>query len=151
MKRISLVAVVVASVLSAGCLDFVKNMTSPTATPSVDQLTGSWASVSSATSLVDTCTDFHWTVPGPSGTTVTGAFSATCQRTLQVVGTATGTFSGTTIAWTATATGTTPAGAACPVSLAGTADFDGTQIRVPYTGTTCLGPVSGTEILRKST
>jgi hypothetical protein len=23
------------------------------------------------------------------------------------------------------------------------------QIRVPFTGTTCLGPVSGTEILRK--
>ena len=31
-----------------------------------------------------------------------------------------------------------------------TATFDGAQFRIPYSGTTCLGPISGTEILRKS-
>jgi hypothetical protein len=35
------------------------------------------------------------------------------------------------------------------VALAGAATLEGTQVRVTYTGTTCLGPVSGTELLRK--
>jgi hypothetical protein len=72
MKRLLLVTVVFASMVSADCLDFLKSATSPTpTTPSVDQLSGSWASVSSATSLTDTCTDFHWTVTGQSGANVT--------------------------------------------------------------------------------
>jgi hypothetical protein len=69
--------------------------------------------------------------------------------TIQVAGTAHGTLSGTTVTWAADATGTGPGGAVCPVALTGTATFDGTQFRIPYTGTTCLGPVSGAEVLRK--
>ncbi len=113
-------------------------------------MAGSWSSVSSATSLTDTCTNFHWAITDISGNTASGTFSATCLTDLQVAGTANGTLSGTTVTWTAVATGTAPGGVSCPITLAGTATYDGTQIRVPYTGTTCLGPVSGTEILRKS-
>jgi len=35
------------------------------------------------------------------------------------------------------------------VSLTGTAELGVNSIRVPYSGTTCLGPVSGVEILNK--
>jgi hypothetical protein len=59
--------------------------------------------------------------------------------------------SGTIVNWTATATAAgagVPTG--CAISLAGTAVFEGSQIRIPYSGTTCLGPVSGTEILGKN-
>jgi len=69
---------------------------------------------------------------------------------VQVIGTAQGTISGDQITWTATATGAAPTVASCAVTLKGTGTFDGTQIRIPFTGTSCLGPVSGAEILRKS-
>ena len=35
------------------------------------------------------------------------------------------------------------------MALTGTATFDGTQFRIPYTGTTCLGPVRGSETLHR--
>jgi len=44
----------------------------------------------------------------------------------------------------------TGAGLDCPFSLAGTAVPEGLDtIRVNYSGTTCLGPVSGSELLKK--
>ena len=42
------------------------------------------------------------------------------------------------------------AGMACPFSLTGTAVPEGLDtIRINYNGTTCLGPVSGSEVLKK--
>jgi hypothetical protein len=149
MRRPLLAATVLAALLAASCFEFLtQSKTSPSST-GVDGLNGSWASVSSATTLQDTCTDFAWTVTDISGNTASGTFSATCLDTLQVTGTASGTLSGSTVTWTASGTATGPGGTACPVSLSGTATFDGTQIRIPYSGTTCLGPVSGTEVLRR--
>jgi hypothetical protein len=37
----------------------------------------------------------------------------------------------------------------CNVALTGTAELGVNSIRVPYSGTTCLGPVSGVEVLNK--
>jgi hypothetical protein len=37
----------------------------------------------------------------------------------------------------------------CSFSLSSTATIDGDTLTVPYTGTTCLGPISGTQVLRK--
>jgi hypothetical protein len=111
---------------------------------------GAWTSIASETTLTNTCTDFHWTITEVAGTSGSGTFTARCMGTLVVAGTAHGSLSGTTVTWAADALGTTPGGASCPVVLTGTATFDGTQFRVPYTGTTCLGPVSGAEVLRKT-
>jgi hypothetical protein len=149
MTRTLLVPACLAAILSAGCLDFLTSKTSPTPTGPTVITTGAWVSISSATALTNTCTDFHWTITDVTGTSGTGTFTAKCLATIQVAGTAHGTLSGTTVTWAADATGTGPSGAACPVALAGTATFDGTQFRIPYTGTTCLGPVSGAEVLRK--
>jgi hypothetical protein len=69
---------------------------------------------------------------------------------MQVSGSATGTLSGSTINWSANATATVPGVPSCPIALSGTATLEANnQIRIPYSGTTCLGPVSGTEIIKK--
>jgi hypothetical protein len=37
----------------------------------------------------------------------------------------------------------------CSITLTGTAELGTNSIRVPYSGSTCLGPVSGVQILTK--
>lgn len=151
MQRPRLLAVCLASLLGAGCSNLLSlaTKTTPTQTDPTSLATGQWSSVTSTTSLANTCTNFKWTIVEITGTSGSGTFTATCMGTMQVAGTAQGTLTGTGVTWTATATGTMPGGVTCPIALQGTATYDGTQFRIPYTGTTCLGPVSGTEILRK--
>lgn len=149
MRRTLLAATAVAALMAAGCFEFLTGSKTNPSSTGVEGLNGSWASVSSATSLQNICTNFTWSVTDISGNTASGTFTATCLDTLQVNGTASGTLSGSTVNWTASGTATAPDGTECPISLSGTATFDGTQIRIPYSGTTCLGPVSGTEILRR--
>jgi hypothetical protein len=65
-------------------------------------------------------------------------------------GSATATISGSSIAWTGTATASVPGNNACAVALSGTLDVTATgNLSVSYAGTTCLGAVSGTETLSK--
>ncbi|HUL72179.1 MAG TPA: hypothetical protein VLT86_03710 [Vicinamibacterales bacterium] len=153
MTRQLLVSTLVAALASGACFNPLSQLDQTTATqPSatgVQALSGTWASVSSTTTLTNTCTNFRWMVTDINGSTGSGTFTATCFQNMSVSGTATGTMTGSTITWTATAIGRSPTSADCPISLAGTATLDNGQIRVPYTGTTCLGPVSGTEILRQ--
>ena len=143
-----LLAVIALAAAAAGCMSFLTPSATNSTPVTADALVGAWAPVSSWSTAPNTCTDFHWTVADVSGTTAAGTFTATCGA-MPVSGIARGTLTDQSLAWTATATGLTTAGLACPVSLTGTATFDGTQIRVPYAGTTCLGNVSGAEILRK--
>lgn len=149
MTKKVLVAAIFAVFLNAGCFEFLqKGKTSPTG-DTVNFLGGTWQSVSSNTSVLDTCTNFTWKVTESSATTGAGTFTATCLQTLAVVGQATGTMSGSTVTWSATATGSSPGFPACAMTLSGAAILETDQIRIPYTGTTCIGPVAGTEILRK--
>ena len=152
MKTRSLfVLVSLAAVLAAGCQNLFTQTTSPsTTTPTVQGMAGSWASVASATPPAGTCTNFHWTITEFTGTSGSGTFTATCAGNLQVAGTANGTLAGTTVNWTANGFGTVAGAAPCPITLTGTASFDGTQFRIPYSGTACGVPISGTEILRKT-
>jgi len=103
-----------------------------------------------AASLLSGCTNFHWHVTDQSGTTLTAQFSATCFGVLQVSGTAVETLSGSNMNWTATGTATGGPLSNCAVALSGTAVFVGSDIQLPYSGTTCLGPVSGTETLKRT-
>jgi hypothetical protein len=152
MTRKLLAATLVASLASAGCFDsLLSSITKPSSpTPTgVQGLSGTWSSVAPATSFSSTCSDFMWIVTDVTGDTGSGSFTAKCFNNMTVVGTATGKMSGDTVAWTATAVGTSPSIDSCPISLTGTASLQNDQIRVPFTGTTCLGAVSGVEILRK--
>jgi hypothetical protein len=154
MTRKFLAATLVAAVASAGCSPdaLLSSVTKPSTTSSqtgVQALSGTWASVAPATGVANTCTSFNWNVTNIDGDTGSGSFTAQCFNNMTINGTASGKLSGDTITWTSTAVGTSPSIDNCPISLAGTATLTNDQIRVPFTGTTCLGAVSGTEILRK--
>jgi hypothetical protein len=152
MKNPLFACTLAACVAAVACVSYESKTTTPTS-PSlsgIEALVGTWASASAnGVPAPSTCTDFTWTPAQQSPTSAMGAFSASCAGGLKVSGTAAGTLSGTTINWTANAVASTPLIASCNISLAGTAELGISSIRVPYSGSTCLGPVSGVEILNK--
>lgn len=136
---------------AAGCVGY-SNKTTATGPSSagVGALMGNWASAgASLIPAPSTCTDFKWSPTEQTSNSAKGSFSASCAGDLKVSGTATGTLTGSLIAWSATANATTPSLSACGITLTGTAELGVDSIRIPYSGNTCLGPVSGVEILDK--
>lgn len=133
----------------AACIGYERRSTLGPSATGISALLGSWTSSNLATAA-NTCTDFRWNVTQQSGNTASGTFSATCAGDLRLQGTANGTLSGTTVTWNAQGTATVPNIASCPISLTGTAELGTDSIRVPYSGETCLGRVSGVEVLRKN-
>jgi len=82
-----------------------------------------------------------------------GTFSATCAGGVSVTGQASGQLvNPTTIPVTVTGSAVLPTLGQCSFSLTGTGALDSTSttLTIPYTGTTCLGPVNGTETLHKA-
>lgn len=110
-------------------------------------LLGTWQSTPDIP-VPTSCSTFTWEITEVNGNTGSGKFSASCGG-FEVNGTANGTLSGNTVTFTASATATGPDGFTCPISLSGTATIDGDLITIPFTGTTCFGPVSGTQVLKK--
>ena len=53
------------------------------------------------------------------------------------------------ISWSGSGVASVPGNASCAISLSGTAEITASGFKIPYSGTTCLGPVSGTETLGK--
>jgi hypothetical protein len=153
MKKLISLCALAAGVAAGACVGYESRTTAPTAGAAggaIAALVGTWHSAS--TSIIpsaSSCTNFSWTPSQQSATAATGAFSATCAGDLKVSGTASGTLSGTTITWTAQAVASTPQISSCAVTLNGTAELGVNSVRVPYAGTTCLGPVSGVEVLDK--
>lgn len=152
MKRyaaILLTAIAVAA--NSACLDFATKSTTVSASAA---LGGTWATVQSlpgvSGSIQDSCVNFNWAVTSFTGTTGSGTFSATCLGNVQVVGSASGTLTSAGVTWAAQATGTAPGAPACAISISGTATLEANnRIRIPYSGMTCLGPVSGTEVVQR--
>jgi hypothetical protein len=151
IRRSFLAVVVAAAVASSACFNFTSTVTSPSGTTGASaQLAGGWSSVNSAVAGGDTsCTNFKWSVTQTSGNTATGTFSATCFGDVAVTGGASGTLVNAVLSWTATATAVVPGITTCNISLSGTAQIVGDTIVVPYSGTTCMGSVSGTETLKR--
>jgi hypothetical protein len=149
MKKTILVAAL--SLIASGCVGFEhkSSATGPSAA-GIGALMGSWSS-SNIIPSPTTCTDFKWTPSEQTNTTAKGAFSATCAGDLKLTGTAEGalTTSGT-INWSAQGNATAPGLTACGIALTGTAELTTDSIRIPYSGNTCLGAVSGVEVLRKN-
>lgn len=112
---------------------------------------GIWASQSGAAPGADSCTNFQWNVTSQTASTMSGTFTVTC-GTVAVQGTATGQLNGMSVPLTATGTATLFGNPGCAFSISGTGTVaDPNTLTVPYTGSTCLGPVAGTETLRKRT
>ena len=152
MKNYVFATVFCCAVALSGCVGYSNktSMTAPGPSSTVAALMGNWASASaSVIPAPSTCTDFKWNPTEQTSTSAKGSFSASCAGDLKVSGTASGTLSGNTISWGANANAATPSQPTCQVLLAGTAELGVDSIRIPYAGTTCLGPVSGVEILNK--
>jgi len=152
MSRFAIALILAAAGASAACFDFATK-TSPTPSAST-LLGGTWSTTQSLPgvtgSLQDSCVNFQWTVTSFTGTSGSGTFSATCLGNMQVACSASGTLSGSTLNWSANATASVPGNPSCAISISGTATLEANnQIRIPYSGTTCLGPVSGTEIIHR--
>ena len=141
-------AIAIAS-MAAGCFGFehTSSMTGPSSA-GVSALMGAWASASVAPSP-SSCTDFKWNVTEQTSTSAKGSFSATCGNNLAVAGTAEATLAGQTITWSAAGNATSAGLPTCPITLTGTAELGADSIRVPYSGDTCLGKVSGVEVLKR--
>jgi hypothetical protein len=150
MRKLSRLVVCMAVAASAAaCIGFERKstVTGPSAA-GVGTLMGSWSS-SNIIPSPGSCTDFKWNVTEQTGNTVKGSFSASCANDLKLTGTAQGTLSGATINWSAQGNGTAPGLASCAITLGGTAELGIDTVRVPYSGDTCLGKVSGVETLKR--
>jgi hypothetical protein len=114
--------------------------------------TGSWTSAATAAPAglnVGSCGNLEWKITEMTDVSAAGTFKATCGGGLTLEGSASGKLNGMTADLKANGT-VSGAGANCPFSLTGTAlpeSLD--KIRINYSGTTCLGPVSGSEVLTK--
>ena len=131
----------------------IADVLAPTSLPSsgIPSLMGTWASTSASPSAGSaSCSDFVWTVTSQTDTAVTGTFTAFCLGSAAITGTGSGHLNGSTVSITIAGSGSMPGLDNCPFSISGTGTVDGDVIRVPYSGSTCLGPVSGTQTLQRS-
>jgi hypothetical protein len=163
-KVCSLPVVIVTLALGVVACDFQRSgsTSSPSGVPSTGpssatgSLLGTWASgaPAGAGALPDpkSCSNFQWTITSQTQSTVSGDFSAACAGAITIQGVAQGQLNGTTIPLTVTGAATLPGIGSCNFSLAGTAFIEnGNALRIPYSGTTCIGPLSGEETLRRPT
>ena len=146
MKNVICVAALV--IVTSGCLGYERESSLGPSGTGAAGLLGNWTS-GSLIPQPGQCGDFKWDVTEQTGNSAAGSFSAVCAGNLRMNGTARGTLSGSIITWSAQATASVPEIPSCPITLAGTAELLVDSIRIPYSGTTCLGPVSGVETLRR--
>jgi hypothetical protein len=159
MKRTLLVLTFVgAAILGTACAFESKSEpllptapgTTTTPPPTNSSYAGTWTSTEVTVPTVGSCGDFQWHVTSTTATSMAGHFSATCANGTTIAGAASGELIGTSVAITVTGTGTYAGSVSCAFSLSGTGTVENNDtLVIPYTGTTCLGPVSGTARLRR--
>ena len=114
--------------------------------------TGSWTSAATAATAglnVGSCGNAEWKITSMTDTSASGTFKVLCGGGLTLEGSAEGKLNGATADLKASGN-VLGAGTNCPFSLTGTAVPEGLdKVRINYSGTTCLGPVSGSEVLTK--
>lgn len=140
------------AVMTAACVETRhEGPTSPSEVAKV-LATGSWTSAATAASSslnVGSCGNAEWKITSMTDTSASGTFKVTCGGGLTLEGSAEGKLNGMTADLKASGT-VSGAGMNCPFSLTGLAVPEGLdKVRINYSGTTCLGPVSGSEVLTK--
>lgn len=151
MKNGILMTVLSSALIASGCIGFERESGTPTGPSAAGNgsLLGNWSS-SNLIPSPSSCTDFKWNVSEQTQISAKGSFSASCAGDLKVAGTAEGAFTTEgTITWSGKANATAPGLTSCNVTLTGTAELGVDSIRIPYSGDTCLGKVSGVEVLRR--
>jgi hypothetical protein len=143
------VALSITAASLASCGFEHKTSSGPTAT-GVSGLIGTWTS-SNLIPSPSACSDFKWNAAQQSSTSASGTFSATCAGDLKLNGTAQASLAATgTIQWGAQGKASAAGLVSCEISLTGTAELLSESIRIPYSGDTCLGKVSGVETLKRN-
>jgi len=145
----------VATVLSAGCeMQQKSTPVAPTA-PTVSgggtatSYVGTWASAVGVSSLsADKCGNFQWKITSQTDTSIAGDVSATC-GSLTIAATGAATLSGQNVSLALKGAVSASGFAVCNFDLTGSGTIQGDTLPLAYSGTTCLGPVSGTETLKK--
>jgi len=153
MKRVvsRLTSAIAATLILTAC-GIEHSAPTPSSTAAPTSYVGTWTSATSSGSTANSCSNFEWRVTNQTATMISGIFFARCAGNLTASGSAWGDLSGanpSTLPVRATAGATGPGVTACDVSLNGIATMYGDMIRIPYSGTTCIGPVSGTEVLQR--
>jgi hypothetical protein len=161
MNRLVIFGVLIAALLTGACAGFeqTSSLLAPSAasTPSsssapAPSMLGLWTSHPLTGIAASSCTGFSWQVTNQTSTSLSGTFSATCANGIAANGTAAGQINGSDIPYTVTGTASVAPFANCPFSIGGTAHIvDSNTLRIPYAGSTCFGPVSGEETLRRPT
>jgi hypothetical protein len=154
MKLLRSALILTCALASTACgMDMFKNIfkspTEPSSSSDVRSYLGTWTSTATAAPVGQTCSGLLWKITAQTGGQASGDFSATCGDGVTLAGTMTATHGDTSIPWAATGTAT-KGSAACPFSMTGTGTFQGTSnILVSYAGTSCNGPVSGSETIKR--
>jgi hypothetical protein len=163
-RVVALLLTLAAAVPGASCaFDHASNMAGPStaaspaastaaSAPAAGTLTGLWESNTlPVLPSPSSCGDFHYQISSQTASSISGTFTAVCGGGLSVSGNASGQLVGNSVPFTVTGNASMPGIPSCAISLSGTGSLEdsGRTLRLPYSGTTCLGPVSGTEVLRK--
>ena len=128
-----------------------KSPTSPSDTSAtVRSYLGTWIGPTlTSFPTAQSCGGLQWKITSQTGAQISGDFTATCSGGITLAGTIVATHSETVIPWAASGTATQGT-TSCPFTLTGTGTFQGTSnILVTYSGTSCLGPVSGSETIKR--
>ena len=170
MKNVSLLAVFFLATLATGCaFENTSKLLTPTAptgdggvagtttstnnsssTTAASAFAGAWGSSSIAGLPIGNCADLKWLITEQSASSVAGTVTATCQGGTTVSANLTGQLRSESVI-DLTAKGTIVAlGIPCAFDLTGVGTRQGSDaMKLDYSGTYCLGTVSGTENLKK--
>ncbi|HZR24137.1 MAG TPA: hypothetical protein VFA59_11145 [Vicinamibacterales bacterium] len=122
-------------------------------------LVGIWTSQSTTPSAAATptlpsassCGNFQYQIASQTASAIAGTFTAICGNGLTISASANGHVDGTNVALTLDGSGSMPGVPNCNFNVTSTGQIqdNGNTLYLPYSGTTCLGPVHGTEVLHK--
>ena len=150
------------TILVAGCDFESRGSLNPNAASAIDVtpvLLGTWtasspqtATATTGTALPDpgSCHELEFTISEQSGVNYAGSFKATCAGGVELIGVANGTYIDRVMTLNASGTLALSGVAQCSFTLSGTATVTTETIAIDYSGTTCLGPVGGSETLQRS-
>jgi hypothetical protein len=151
----------VLTILVAGCDLQSSGSLNPNVASAIDirpVLLGTWTASSpqsvtaaSGSTLPDpsSCHELEFTITEQSGVNYAGSFKARCAGGVELTGVASGTYVDNVMNITAKGTLAISHVAQCSFELTGTATVTSDEIAINYSGTTCLGPVSGEETLQR--
>jgi hypothetical protein len=112
---------------------------------------GVWASQHLTPPSPSSCGNFQWRVTAQTATSLAGDFIAECGSDLTITGSASGQLINGAVQITVTGSASMPGIPSCSFTLSGTGTIEDNNntLRSPFPGVTCLGPVQGTEVLRR--